>query len=285
MRKSVKIWLIIASALVALGSVLFVAVMSVYRWDFTKLSLKKLVTKEYTVQEDFSEITIRADTTDISLLPSEDGVCRIVSFEYEGASLIGVQNGKLSVEESENGKWYERIFDFSEPKMTVYLPVKEYARMQIETSTGDIQVKNATVGELDISVSTGDITVSKVVCTGEIKIVVTTGDTELTSVSCKSFSSQGSTGDLELEKVIAEERLFIKRNTGDVEFDGCDAGEIFVQTTTGDVEGSLLSGKRFVANSRTGKVQVPKPVEGGTCEIQSDTGDIILRVLDEKFVD
>ena len=62
-------------------------------------------------------------------------------------------------------------------------------------------------------------------------------------------------------------------------FEGSDAAEIFVQTSTGDVEGSLLSSKVFIANTDTGKVDVPKSITGGRCEITTDTGDIRISVI------
>ena len=61
-------------------------------------------------------------------------------------------------------------------------------------------------------------------------------------------------------------------------FDACDAAEIYVKTDTGDVTGTLLSDKKFFAESDTGKVSVPKSVTGGRCEISTDTGRIDITV-------
>jgi len=46
-----------------------------------------------------------------------------------------------------------------------------------------------------------------------------------------------------------------KSTTGDVKFDGCDAENVFIETDTG-------------------KIDVPRSVAGGSCEITTDTGDI-----------
>ena len=67
--------------------------------------------------------------------------------------------------------------------------------------------------------------------------------------------------------------------TGDVTFDGCDAAAISVKTDTGDVTGSLLSNKMFVIDTNTGDVDVPETVDGGRCEIVTDTGDIELNIM------
>ena len=57
-------------------------------------------------------------------------------------------------------------------------------------------------------------------------------------------------------------------------FKNCDAAELFVESDTGDVKGSLLTDKVFITESDTGRVNVPKTVTGGKCEIITNTGDI-----------
>jgi DUF4097 and DUF4098 domain-containing protein YvlB len=85
---------------------------------------------------------------------------------------------------------------------------------------------------------------------------------------------------VELENLLAEEKLSVRRSTGDVEFDGVDAPEITIETSTGDIEGTLCSGKHFIADSDTGDVRVPKDSEGGTCRLNTSTGDIRVRVAE-----
>jgi DUF4097 and DUF4098 domain-containing protein YvlB len=63
-----------------------------------------------------------------------------------------------------------------------------------------------------------------------------------------------------------------------VKFERCDASELYIELDTGDVTGSLLSDKVFIAQSDTGRVNVPKSVTGGRCEITTDTGDIKITV-------
>ena len=88
----------------------------------------------------------------------------------------------------------------------------------------------------------------------------------------------GDTGDIDMVNLIAEGTLSVERSTGNVKFDGCDASEIFVETDTGDVKGSLLSEKLFITETDTGRVEVPHSVEGGRCEIYTDTGDIKISI-------
>ena len=203
------------------------------------------------------------------------------------------------------------------PRITVYLPKTEYTSLLIRESTGDVQIpqdfifrdvdihlstgdvdfsasvsdtlkirtstgwihaQNLSAGELDLTASTGAVTVSGVSCAGDVRLKVTTGKVNLTDIACKNVISSGSTGDISLKNVLATEAFSIERSTGDVTFDACDAAEIFVTTDTGDVSGSLLSDKVFLVRTDTGDVDVPQSLTGGRCEISTDTGDIRLRL-------
>lgn len=170
--------------------------------------------------------------------------------------------------------------------------------LRIKTSTGKVQVEGVTVGRMELLLTTGKVSASGVVCQGDIKIKTTTGavsvsDTAcsgrlginvdtgkatLSNVSCESLESTGSTGDIILKNVIADNRFDIERSTGDVRFEGSDASEIYVTTDTGDVTGGLLTDKVFVPRTDTGRIDVPKTVNGGRCEITTDTGDIKIHV-------
>jgi DUF4097 and DUF4098 domain-containing protein YvlB len=131
---------------------------------------------------------------------------------------------------------------------------------------------------LDLSVSTGRVSVSDVTCAEDINIRVSTGRATLTDTTCRDLTSTGSTGEVLLKNVIAAGKISIDRDTGDVTFDGCDGAEISVKTDTGDIKGTLLSDKIFFAQSDTGRVHVPKTTEGGRCEISTDTGNVNIKI-------
>lgn len=228
------------------------------------------------------------------------------------------------------------FFSFTSPKITVYLPQGKYNSLTIKSDTGDIEiakefsfanididestgdvacyasasdftkikattgkihVENTTTGALDVSVSTGNVSVTDVTCYGDVNVGVSTGKIHLTNLSCKNLVSNGDTGDIFLKKVTITEELSVERSTGDVAFDGSyaeklaiktdtgdvsfdlsDAAEICVKTDTGSVTGSLLTRKVFLVRSNTGKIEVPDFITGGRCEITTDTGDIIITV-------
>lgn len=299
MKKSAKIWLITAGALVLFGGTAFLVLMSALKWDYKKLSTVKYETNTYEISEYISDISILTDTADIVFARSVSGKCKVISFEEKTAeNSVTAENGKLIIKTENQKSGTDYIgFYFEQPKITVCLPNSQYNSLQIKgntgnvkiskdfsfksvnikTSAGSISVNQASLDTLELSTSTGTVTVCGVKCSGDIKINASADRVSLTDITCKSFKSTGDTGDILLKNVIASEKLIIERDTGNVKFDGCDAAEINVETDTGDVTGSLLTEKVFIVDSDTGEVDVPKSTSGGKCEIETDTGNIKIK--------
>ena len=231
---------------------------------------------------------------------------------------VFVVDDTLTIRVANEKKWYEYIgLNFSKPKITIYLPKLEYQTLniiestgdveipetflfdkidihistgdvknfasatsliQIKTSTGDIEVKNMTSGGVDLSVSTGKITADNIVCNHYFVAEVSTGDCTIENIKCKGFSSRGTTGDIDLNHVIAEENIYIERDTGDIAFKNCDASVVEMTASTGDIIGSFLTSKNIVANTSTGRVDVPKALSGGKCVLTTSTGDIMVSI-------
>ncbi len=271
-----KIMLIIASILVAVGLISFSVVMTVIGWDFTRLSTVEYEYKTYEISDGFSNITINSETADVEFLPSQNDKAKIVIYEEENINhLVKVENGELKIEYVNNKKWYEYIgINFASQKISLYLPKKTYNQLSVNASTSDVYINGFDFSSITISLSTGEIEISNSTVLEEVKLSVSTGDTELENLNCKNLTSIGSTGDIELNNVIVEQKISIERSTGDVEFTGIDAREIIIKTSTGDVEGSVLTEKIFYADSSTGKINVPKTVNGGRFEVETSTGDI-----------
>lgn len=232
--------------------------------------------------------------------------------------VVEVVDDTLVVKVNESEKWYDNInFYFTSPKITVYLPKTSYASLvvrqstgdveiskdltfysidvslstgdvkcyasavesiKIESSTGDVSVQGVSANSLTIDVSTGKVSVCDTTCNAEVSISVSTGKANVADVVCKNLFSTGTTGDIKLKNVVCSQNISIKRNTGDVFVEDSDATELFISTSTGDVKGNLLTSKIFYAQSDTGRINVPKSITGGLCEITTDTGDISITV-------
>ena len=235
---------------------------------------------------------------------------------------VTVENETLVIETVDTRAWYEHIgFYFESPSLTVYLPQEAYASLSIKTATGDvtipkdftfenikirgntagieclapvshvvemrtdtgdITINDLYAGELHLASNTGNIYVNSVDSRGIIDVETDTGDVKLTDVDCADLTAESDTGTITLTNVVALGRFLIETDTGDVRFDSSDAGKISVKTDTGDVTGTLLSEKVFITETSTGRINVPKTITGGRCEIKTSTGDIRIETLNKS---
>jgi len=204
-----------------------------------------------------------------------------------------------------------------EEKITVYLPKAEYDACQIETdtgdvtipagltftslvakadtgdinfyssvkdvlwigtNTGDITVKDSSVGTLRTETDTGKISISSTNVSGTMMFESDTGNIYFENVNAKNLTADSGTGDVVLSGTVIAGVISIETDTGDVRFSSSDGGTLCIETDTGDVKGTLLTEKIFLVETDTGRVNVPKTVTGGKCEITTDTGDIKITI-------
>ena len=83
MKKSKIVWIIIAVSLIILGAVISTLSLARLNFDFSNLNTQKYVSNEHIVTEDFSNIKIDVDTSDIELVRSENNECMIVSVDTD----------------------------------------------------------------------------------------------------------------------------------------------------------------------------------------------------------
>lgn len=316
MSRSMKIWFVVAAALVLIGGIMFCGVMMSHDWSF-----EKYVNNTYNIEEGFGDIIVKSSTADIEILKSEDGQCKIVCDEKEKIKhTVAVNEGVLNITENDTRAWYDYIslFSFRSPKITVYLPSVGYNNLNVELSTGNVEVAedfrfesinisgstgdttclasalgavkltrstgnivfNANLaGSLELSTSTGNISISSVGCSGDVKIGVTTGDVKADDIICYNFKTNGSTGNVTLNDVIAKGNFDIKHTTGDVTLNRCNSYELFIETSTGNVIGTLLGEKIFLVDTGTGDKSVPQTTNGGRCVVKTSTGNIKFEIV------
>lgn len=143
MNKTTKKWLAAAALLTGMGLVILAAAMTILHWDFTKLTTVNYETNTYKISENFSNLSLNTDTADIIFAVSDDGDCRVECYEAENARhSVTIQDNTLVIQVVDNRAWYEYIgFNFSSPRVTVYLPKTEYSSLHIEEHTGNIQLE------------------------------------------------------------------------------------------------------------------------------------------------
>ena len=279
-----KMTVIVATSLILLGGILFCGVMTVLNWDFSKLSTVKYVTNEHVVTEAFESVSIVTETADITLVPSEDGRCRVVCHEASKIKhTVAVQNGVLSIEIEDKRKWYEHIgFDFGDPTVTVYLPSDQYKGLTVRASTGDTVIPSRFGFEsIDVSVTTGDVS-CRASATGELKLATSTGDLSLENLSAGSLDLSVSTGDVYASGVTCEGDVRITVSTGDTQITNLSCNNL---SSSGSTGGLYLSGviacEKMSLTRSTGNMNLDF-CDAAELYLKTDTGDISGSLLSEK---
>ena len=273
---------------------------------------KNSETKNYVVDKQYNKINIYTHIDDINIYVSTNNETKITYvennlFKYE----INVVDNTLTIKQIKKKK---NLFNFKNNKLDIYLTNEifesldiegatsdinidqglTFNNLEIENSTGNINIQSIVKNNIDIELSTGDLKVENSsfgntnieATTGDIKLLnvtcklldieTTTGDIELSNTNCDSLNIEITTGKTKLINSIVANDLHITGSTGDVILDAFDAKNINIKLTTGDVLGTILTSKFFIVKSNTGKEDVPETRDGGECRITATTGDIII---------
>ena len=114
MSKITRTWLIVATALLSVGVIMFASLMTALNWDFSKLNTEKYHDVTHEIREDFNNISISVDTSDIVIVPSTCDNTKIVCHEQEKlAHTVEVVDGVLNITTDDARKWYDHISIFS----------------------------------------------------------------------------------------------------------------------------------------------------------------------------
>lgn len=238
-----KVIILIIAAVFLIVAGISICAVAVLRIDPEKISGKTgmYVTKTYTMDESFEDIRITADTENITIQRSQDGLCSVECYENEnrlhsvavrGDTLVIGINDRIDITKP-------FVFETDTPEITVYLPGTAYDDLNVSSDTGRVVISDGfTFEEMEIKTDTGAINI---------------------------------------DGCLAEE-ISLKSSTGNINLTGSDAEEISIKTDTGNITGSLLSAKTFVTKSDTGTISVPDSGGRGKCKMTTSTGNIKMTV-------
>ena len=284
MNKATKRWLVTAASLVLIGCIIFTVVMSLLKWDFTKLSTVKYETNTYEIIKEFNSISITTDTADIIFAVSDDGKCRVKCYEQENAkNSVAAQEGTLAITLIDERSVYDYIgINFGSPKITVYLPKAEYASLLINESTGNIVIPNDfDFEDVDISLSTGDVDF----CASAaelIRIKTSSGDIRVENLSTGSLALSVSTGEVTATGVTCEGDLTVGVSTGKTYLTNLTCRNVLSNGNTGDISlKNVIAVEKFSIKRSTGDVAFDK-CDAAEIFVETDTGGVTGSLLTEK---
>lgn len=269
MKRTTLIWMIAAVCLVFIGSIVFGGVMMFIKWDFTKLCTVEYETNTYELSDNFNDISVISNTSEIEFIISDNEQCKVVCYEEVSEKhSVSVENDVLLIKVVDAKKWYEHIGIFNgSPKITVYLPKSEYKTLSVKDDTGAVSVpKDFRFESADISTSTGFVKYSASV-SDFVNIEASTGSIQVNDISAKTVDLVVSTGKVTVSSVSCEE-------------------DISVNVSTGKTELTDVKCKSFTSKGNTGKIDLDSVVASENISIERSTGDVTFSKCDayEMFV-
>jgi lia operon protein LiaG len=218
-------------------------------------------------------IAINTTQTNVDIIRGESDEIQVELFGNGtgkgNATLKSEQTGdQLTVTVQHHAKG---IFSRNNARLQVVLPARQFDRLQVKTTSGEMRVEGASAASLDLTSISGnieakglegeDLTVKTT--SGEIRVDTWAGNATVTSVS----------GDQELIG-FKEGHLTSSTTSGEVDvMDLVDGQDVRITTVSGDVEvnGELVSGQ---INTTSGEVTVDASQLGKELTLQSISGDL-----------
>lgn len=288
------------------GLALCLTVAGLNGFDWAGLgTVYRYTSREYTIEEPFD--SLRLDTAeDLRLLPAEDGLCRVVVPEAEDAGIraaVDVEDGVLVIAREDRRPWYRHVGVFlseGESCVTVYLPEEQRTlavlggsgkvtaepdlrldSLSVTVTSGEVNLKAAVDGELQVRTSSGGVKLWGQRCAGAITLYSTSGDLWGLDLACERFTAESTSGEQHYDTLRAE-RVSLSSTSGELRFERLTAGEAEIRTTSGEVRGTVTEPMDFRGSSRSGTLRLPEAADaGGEFRVSTTSGDVRISLTGE----
>ena len=270
MKMSVKIWIALALVLIGIGSVIFCGAFAASEFNILKLSREVSGYEQRTFRAagEFTQVRIEDVDANIQIVRSEDGQCTVYYDETDRSTYrFGISDDVLTITHERH--WLDSFgIIMSAPKLIVCLPEAAYAKFNVHTVSGSIQVEGLEFGAANLETTSGGIRLTNVRTasgmssgTGSLRAKTTSGNIRLEGVNANSLALQCVSGGIRLESV--------------------DAESLALQTVSGSIRAELLSGKEYDVSSVSGRISVPDSESGaGLCQASTTSGSITISVAE-----
>lgn len=174
-------------------------------------------------------------------------------------------------------------------KSRIDITITDGVKLDIDNSSGDINVANLRASESKIEASSGDITLRSIVAnldietsSGDIDINGLTGDSEIESTSGDqrlydlkgNITARSSSGDITAAKF--DGSIDLEATSGDIEIRG-GKGKVEVRTTSGEIEGEdiwLTGDAGFDATSGDIEIDFENDLDELSFDLRATSGDL-----------
>ena len=247
MKKSGKTSIIVAVVLVVIGLFIGGIGFAMSGFDPRKLSTVSYDRIEKVINpQDITSIYANIKSEDIEIVYKDIDEIRVTYYdnkyeEYE----ISTRNDQLWIQFEDNRPWYKHIGVFigkMDCDIVVEVPRNLKLDIEVNSRSGCIYVDGLITGKLDIETSSGDVELKNI--TSDILIMETTsGSVEANDLSIGSITAESTSGDVELNNCYGD-KLLMDTVSGSVDFHKIEYSDITLSSTSGDIEGTIVGSRQ-----------------------------------------
>lgn len=242
-------------------------------------------TNTYAIEQDFSDIRIDSDVSDVYFKVSEDGKASAVAVENDKYHHEVAFDGQaLVITTKDLRKWYERpfSFDFTKKSLTLYLPKTSYRNLEVRGRTGDFESPmDFDFENASIHLSTGDIRMKSEVH-GVLEAKVSTGSVDVEGANMNALTLEATSGKLRLKDVASKEGINLKTSSGDIELEAVKANSLNATASSGRVTlTDVLIEKHLLVKTSSGRITL-NDCDAETLRLETSTGSIWGSLLSPK---
>ena len=269
-----------AVACVAAGLLIGFIALAALDFNFFEMGTMAPVTNEYALAEAFTNIEVYGGSSDVRLLPSEDGACTVLCHETDRVThTVTVEKGTLTIRRNDNRKWFEHIgFTWSywgPMEVVISLPERAYEELYIRTPTGDVEVPgDFSFTRAEVDGSSGNIRFEAEV-SGDLSVKSVSGNIRVSGVSPANLTARSTSGDIAVEAARVRGTFSCHTVSGSQKISDVTCRSASVYATSGDVlAADLLASEDIRMENISGRLELIR-CDADTLWLKNVSGDVI----------
>lgn len=250
---------------------------------YRSITMKKVDQVVQTDLTNSAELVIQGKSVDIKLLPSENDEVYVAlkgkatkrlaeQFQINTQDKNDVLTIALEKTAASNSKNVLDVFEQSFLKLEVKIPKKQWQKITLETTSGDVSIHNVTADDFLIQSSSGDLHLQQLV-TQQLTIENQSGDVHGEAIEAAVLSTDIRSGDLIFKNVTTTD-LVTKSTSGTQKLKDVTTKSSQLQATTGDLKITHLVGKNTSIETTSGTAELTLSEPHQQMNISSASGDV-----------
>lgn len=287
MRPSKKKALRFALICVTAGLLISFIALASLNFSFFEMGTMEHAANTYTVTDSFTNIKVWGAECDVRLIPSEDGTCTVLCSETDRVTHnVSVKNGTLTIERTDDRKWYEHIgFTWSywgPMEVVISLPERAYGDLDVRTASGKVEIPgDFSFGSAKVDGTSGDVRFTAAV-DGELRLKTVSGDIQASGMRPETLTITSTSGDITLDTIAVGAAFACKTVSGSQTVTDLTCRSAALNTTSGDVTVSdLIASEDIRMEAVSGTLSLTR-CDADTLWLKTTSGDVNGTLRTEK---